>query len=144
MNSRNDSVNISDLKLNQILKLMYKEYSKRHKTNAQIGSYKFTPKRFVEENDSVLSELINDQRVLSRLDSYTDELMMKTIMNGMAKNNFLVRDQYIYYFTELGYKQALKVSNKFKYLNCYHTATFWGLIIAILGSPILGWFALGE
>ncbi|EGQ8024361.1 hypothetical protein [Vibrio vulnificus] len=144
MNPRDDSVNIADVKLNQLLKLMYKQYNKRHKTCAQIGSYGFIPMKFVKDNHSVLSELINDQRALSRLDGYTDELMVHTIFNGMVKNNFLVRDRCCYYFTASGYKQALKSSNKFKYLNSYHTATFWGIIIAIVGSPILGWFTLGE
>ncbi|EKB1950616.1 hypothetical protein ACOIVT_001464 [Vibrio parahaemolyticus] len=144
MNPRDDSVNIADVKLNQILKLMYKQYNTRHKTSAQIGSYKFIPMRFVEENHSVLSELITEQRSLSRLDNYTDELLMNAIFNGMAANKFLERDRCIYYFTESGYKQALKSSNKLKYLNNYHTATFWGIIIAIVSSPILGWISFGE
>ncbi|MEZ9018999.1 hypothetical protein FQP87_20260 [Vibrio tasmaniensis] len=139
MNPRDDSVNIADVKLKKILKLMYQQYNKRHKTNAQIGSYIFLPMRFVEDNRSYLSELINDQRTLSRLDNYTDEQLMTAIFNGMAKNNFVVRDRCMYYFTDSGYKQALKSSSKLKYLKNYHTATLWGIIIAILG-----WFSFGE
>ncbi|MEZ8306914.1 hypothetical protein AB6D02_24995 [Vibrio splendidus] len=139
MNPRDDSVNIADVKLKKILKLMYQQYNKRHKTNAQIGSYIFLPMRFVEDNRSYLSELINDQRTLSRLDNYTDEQLMTAIFNGMAKNNFVVRDRCMYYFTDSGYKQALKSSSKHKYLKNYHTATLWGIIIAILG-----WFSFGE
>lgn len=139
MNPRDDSVNIADVKLKKILKLMYQQYNKRHKTNAQIGSYIFLPMRFVEDNRSYLSGLINDQRTLSRLDNYTDEQLMTAIFNGMAKNNFVVRDRCMYYFTDSGYKQALKSSSKLKYLKNYHTATLWGIIIAILG-----WFSFGE
>ncbi|MEZ8368180.1 hypothetical protein AB6C94_01900 [Vibrio splendidus] len=139
MNPRDDSVNIADVKLKKILKLMYQQYNKRHKTNAQIGSYIFLPMRFVEDNRSYLSELINDQRTLSRLDNYTDEQLMTAIFNGMAKNNFVVRDRCMYYFTDSGYKQALKSSSKLKYLKNYHTATLWGIIIAVLG-----WFSFGE
>ena len=143
MNPRDNSVNIADVKLKKILKLIYKQYNKRHKTNAQIGSYIFLPMRFVEDNRSFLSELINDQRALSRLDNYTDEQLMTAIFNGMAINDFVVRDRCMYYFTDSGYKQALKSSSTFKYLKNYHTTTLWGIIIAIVGSPILDWFSFG-
>ncbi|HHF3232844.1 TPA: hypothetical protein ACPJ2O_004453 [Vibrio diabolicus] len=143
MNPRDNSVNIADVKLNQILKLMYQQYNKRHKTNAQISSYKFMPMSFVQENHSFLTELINEQRALSHLDNYTDELVMNAIFNGMVKNNFVVSGSGGYHFSEMGYKQALKSSCKIKYWNTYHTRTFWGALIAILSS-ILGWISFGK
>ncbi|MFA0317690.1 hypothetical protein OAY_06770 [Vibrio cyclitrophicus ZF205] len=144
MNPRENSVNIADVKLYQVLKLMYETYNKRHKTSAQIGSYKFIPEKFVEENHATLATLINEQRTLSGLSSYSDKQLMKAVFNGMARNNFLERDRCMYYFSEMGYKQALKSSNKLKYWNKYHTGTFWGIIIAIISSPILGWISFGE
>lgn len=143
MNPRDDSVNIADVKLHQVLKLMYVKYNKRHKTSAQIGSFKFIPENFFEENHSALLTLIHEQRTLSNLCDYHDKQIMKAIFNGMAKNNFVVRDRCMYYFTDMGYRQALKSSNKLKYWNKYHTGIFWGVITAIVGSPILGWVFFG-
>ena len=139
MNPRDDSVNVADVKLHQVLKLMYEAYNNRHKTSAQIGSYKFIPERFIEEHHVKLATLINEQCTL-----YSGKQVMKSIFNGMVENNFLERDRCIYYFSEQGYKQALKSSNKFKFWNVYHTRTFWRIIIAIVSSPILGWISFGK
>ncbi|HFQ4829216.1 hypothetical protein [Vibrio alginolyticus] len=144
MNPKDDAVNVDDIKLNQILKLMYEIYNKRHKTNAQIGSYKFTPEKVAELYAPKLAILINEQRTQSRLSSYTDKQVLKAIFNGMARNKFLERDRCVYYFSETGYQQALKSSNKLKYWNNYHTGAFWGIIIAVVSSPILGWVSFSE
>lgn len=143
MHPGENSVNIADVKLYQVLKLMYETYNKRHKTSAQIGSYGFIPERFFEENKATLATLIDEQRTLSGLSNYTDKQLMKVVFNGMAGDNFLERDRFMYYFSEMGYKQALKSSNKLKYWNNYHTGIFWGIIIAIIGSPTIGWIFFG-
>ncbi|NAW77904.1 hypothetical protein CAG60_03275 [Vibrio sp. V33_P6A3T137] len=137
MNPRDDSVNVDDVKLNQVLKLMYEIYNKQHKTSAQIGSYKFTPEMLIAKYAADLEILINEQRTQSRLSNCNDKRVMKTIFNGMVENNFLKRDLCIYYFSEAGYKQALKSSNILKYWIKYHTGVFWGIITAVVSSQIL-------
>lgn len=102
---------------------MYLIYNKRHKTSAQIRSYKFIPERLIGKYSAELEILIDEQRSQSRLSNYSDKQVMKAIFNGMVENNFLERDRCLYYFSETGCKQALKSSSILKYWSKYHTET---------------------
>ena len=129
----NDSVIASDKISNPLLKILYSDYSSRHKSNAQVSTHKFHPANLAKNQDSEYLELIAEQKQLSNLNDRNDYYVLVAILNGFAKSGLLERDREKYTFTEKGYKLAFKLSNPLKYILSYHYIWAVTCFIAALG-----------
>ena len=82
------------------------------------------------------------------LDKYGRGILKEVNATDEVERNFIEKNKHKFVYDDQVhldfYNEAAMSWFVLKYLNNYHTATFWGIIIAIVSSPILGWISFGE